>query len=72
MVSKKLLKLFSLSLIIVIIVFSIYYDVNNFSAYISKVRKSEEPPYPKVPGIKKIDVGEGDDTWILTDKNEVT
>ncbi|CAB4483058.1 hypothetical protein RhiirA1_531314 [Rhizophagus irregularis] len=71
MVSKKLLKLFSLSLVIVIIVFSIYYDVNNFSAYISKVRKSEEPPYPKVPGIKKIDVGEGDDTWILTDKNEL-
>uniref|UniRef100_U9UUA1 Uncharacterized protein n=1 Tax=Rhizophagus irregularis (strain DAOM 181602 / DAOM 197198 / MUCL 43194) TaxID=747089 RepID=U9UUA1_RHIID len=58
-------------LVIVIIVFSIYYDVNNFSAYISKVRKSEEPPYPKVPGIKKIDVGEGDDTWILTDKNEL-
>ncbi|RGB35007.1 hypothetical protein C1646_815063 [Rhizophagus diaphanus] len=73
MASKKLKKLFSLSLIIVvIIVFSIYYDINNFSVYINKVRKSEEPPYPKVPGIKKIDVGQGEDTWILTEKKEVT
>ena len=65
----KLLRLNFLGAIVILtIICSIFNDVNNFNTQISKM---EVPPFPNDPGIKKIDVGRGEDFWILTDDDEV-
>jgi hypothetical protein len=65
---KPLLQLCSIVSITMITIYIIHHDINSLVAYVDKV---EESPYPNFPGIIKIDVGQGEDSWVLTEKNEV-
>uniref|UniRef100_U9U358 Uncharacterized protein n=1 Tax=Rhizophagus irregularis (strain DAOM 181602 / DAOM 197198 / MUCL 43194) TaxID=747089 RepID=U9U358_RHIID len=59
----KFLRLNSIGAIIILIIYLIFNDLNVINMQISKVNV---PPFPNNPGIKKIDVGQGEDFWILT------
>jgi hypothetical protein len=64
----KLLRINSIGAIIILIIYLVFNDLNDTNMQISKVNV---PPFPNNPGIKKIDVGEGEDFWILTYDDKV-
>jgi hypothetical protein len=49
---------------IILNIYSFYHDVNSFN-------KPEYFPFPDNTGIMKIDVGQGEDFWILTENYKV-
>src|SRR2546423_5030429 len=69
LINVKLLRFNFLGAIIILTI--ICYMFNDFNIINKQVGKLEVPPFPNNPGIKKIDVGRGEDFWILTDYNEV-
>jgi hypothetical protein len=61
----KLLRFNSIGAIIILIIYLIFNDIN------MQISKVNVPPFPNNPGIKKIDVGQGEDFWILTYDDKV-
>jgi hypothetical protein len=49
---------------IILNIYSFYHNVNSFN-------KAEYISFPNNTGIMKIDVGQGEDLWILTEKYKV-
>ncbi|EXX58931.1 uncharacterized protein OCT59_003859 [Rhizophagus irregularis] len=61
----KNLRFIFIGAFIILNIYSFYHDVNSFN-------KAETFPFPdSTTGIAKIDVGQGDDMWILTEDYEV-
>ena len=56
----------------ILFIYWLFNDLNNMRMQLNNVSSVELPPFPNNPKIDKIDVGRGEDFWILTDKNEVT
>lgn len=63
---NKLLRFIGTIIISILIIYSFFNDINNFNNRISKIEVISLPGNQK-----KIDVGYGDDYWILTENNEV-
>ncbi|CAB4483059.1 unnamed protein product [Rhizophagus irregularis] len=60
----KNLRFIFIGAFIILNIYSFYHDVNSFN-------KAETFPFPDTTGIAKIDVGQGDDMWILTEDYEL-
>ncbi|EXX58932.1 hypothetical protein RirG_193250 [Rhizophagus irregularis DAOM 197198w] len=60
----KNLRFIFIGAFIILNIYSFYHDVNSFN-------KAETFPFPDTTGIAKIDVGQRDDLWILTEDYEV-
>ncbi|CAB5178081.1 unnamed protein product [Rhizophagus irregularis] len=63
---NKLLRFIGTIIISILIIYSFFNDINNFNNRISKIEVISLPGNQK-----KIDVGYGDDYWILTENNEL-
>ena len=57
--------------IIILAIYLILNDINDLNKKFSKVRKVYELPFPNGLEIKKIDVSQGDDIWILSSDERV-
>jgi len=63
------IKLLGTIIISMLIVYSFFNDINNSNKRISKIETISLPE--DQTAVKKIDVGYGDDYWILTENNQV-
>jgi hypothetical protein len=63
---NKLLRFIGTIIISILIIYSFFNNINNFNNRIGKIEVISLSG-----GQKKIDVGYGDDYWILTENNEV-
>jgi hypothetical protein len=64
LIFMKNLRFIFIGAAIILNIYSFYQNVNSSN-------KTENFPFPIINGIMKIDIGQGDDLWILTDKYEV-
>lgn len=65
----KLMRFIFIGAIIILIIFFFFNDISNLNRQVNEVNLITT--LPKDVGIKKIDVGQGEDIWILDDDGVV-